>query len=118
MYFPWGDWVKTARWAKLLEEEDFRRWHENLARGSTGTAVERARVLYRFLNVQGMTPRGLVDLAKEDRRRVEDLLSDFVGKLLKEGKSPGYIENYLKAVRSWLEYNEIKLIRRIKIGDR
>ncbi len=110
--------MKTASWPRLLVDEDFRRWHENLARGSTGTAVERARVLYRFLNVHGMTPRGLVDLAKQDRRRVEDLLSDFVGKLLKEGKSPGYVENYLKAVRSWLEYNEIRLVRRIKIGDR
>jgi hypothetical protein len=42
--------MKTARWAELLkEDEDFRQWHENLARGSSGTAVERTRVLYRFL---------------------------------------------------------------------
>jgi hypothetical protein len=65
-----------------------------------------------------MTPRALVDLAKQDRRKVEDMLSDFVGKLLKEEKSPGYVENYLKAVRSWLEYNEIRLVRKIKIGNR
>jgi hypothetical protein len=110
--------MKTASWPKLLEDDDFRRWHENLARGSTGTAVERARVLYRFLNAQGMTPHRLVDLAKQDRRGVEDLLSDFVGGLLEEGKSPGYVENYLKAVKSWLEYNEIRLVRRIKIGNR
>jgi len=113
-----GNWVKTARWAKLLEENDFRRWYENLARGSQGTATERARVLYRFLIAHSLTPNGLVDLAKQDRRRVEDLLSDFVGKLLKEGKSPGYVENYLKAVRSWLEYNEIRLVRKIRIGNR
>lgn len=113
-----GDWVRTARWARLLEEDDFRRWYENLARGSQGTATERARVLYRFLNAHSMAPNALVDLAKQDRRRVEDLLSDFVGKLLKDGKSPGYVENYLKAVRSWLEYNEIRLVRKIRIGNR
>jgi hypothetical protein len=110
--------VETAGWRKLLEDDDVRRWHENLARGSQATAVERARVLYRFLQAHDMTPRALVDLARRDRRRVEDVLSDFVGALLKEGKSPGYVENYLKAVRSWLEYNEIKLVRKIKIGNR
>jgi len=110
--------MRTAGWAKLLEDEEVRRWHENLARGSSATAVERARVLYRFLRAQGLTPSGLVNLAKQDRRRVEDLLSDFVGSLLNQGKSPGYVENYLKAVRSWLEYNEIRLVRKIKIGNR
>ncbi|RLI46746.1 site-specific integrase [Candidatus Bathyarchaeota archaeon] len=111
--------MRVARWAYLLDEDpDFRRWYDNLARGSEATAVERARVLYRFLRIHDLSPRVLVDLAKKDRRRVEDVLSDFVGKLLKEGKSPGYVENYLKAVRSWLEYNEIKLVRRIKIGNR
>jgi hypothetical protein len=112
-------WLRTAGWAYLLEEDvDFRRWYDNLARGSGVTAAERARVLHRFLKAHGLSPRGLVDLARGDRRRVEDLLSDFVGRLLNEGKAPGYIENYLKSVRSWLEYNELRLVRRIKIGNR
>ena len=34
------------------------------------------------------------------------------------GRSPGYVVNYVKAVRSWLEYNEIRLYRRIKVGNR
>jgi hypothetical protein len=111
--------VRKCKWAYLLEEDsEFRRWFENLARGSEATAVERARVLYRFLRVHDLSPRALVDLAKKDRRNVEDLLSDFVGKLLDEGKSPGYVENYLKAVRSWLEYNEIRLVRKIRMGNR
>jgi len=109
----------VAHWAYLLEENpNFRRWYENLARGSEGTARERARVLYRFLRFHDLTPDGLVELAMGDRRGVEDTLSDFVAGLHREGKSPGYIENYLKAVRSWLEYNEIRLVRRIKIGNR
>ena len=75
-------------------------------------------MLYRFLRLHDMTPHGLVELAKRDRRRVKDVLLDFVGKLHEEGKAPGYIENYLKAVRSWLNFNEIRLVRRIKIGNR
>lgn len=111
--------MREARWAYLMDENpNFRRWYENLARGSEGTARERARVLYRFLRKHDMTPRSLVQLAREDRRRVEDVLMDFIARLHKKGYSPGYMENYLKAVRSWLEFNEIKLIRRIQIGNR
>jgi integrase len=111
--------LRTSRWAPLLEEnEDFRRWYENLARGSEGTARERVRILYRFLRFHGLTCDGLVEMAKRDRKKVEDIVCDFVAKLGREGKSPGYIENYLKAIRSWLDYNEIRLVRKIKIGNR
>jgi len=65
-----------------------------------------------------MSPRDLVRMAVKDRRGVEDMLSDFVGGLLREGKAPGYVENYLKSVRSWLSYNEVRLVRRIKVGNR
>ncbi len=82
------------------------------------TAKETARVLYRFLKMHDMTPTGLVELAKTDRRRVEDLLSDFISTLHRKGHSPAYMANYLSAVKSWLNYNEIRLVRRIKIGNR
>jgi hypothetical protein len=111
--------LRRARWAHLLDEnQDFRRWYDNLARGSEGTARERARILYRFLTIHDLTPDGLVAQAKADRRAVEDLLSDFMSKLHREGKAPGYMENYLKAVRSWLTYHDVRLVRRITIGNR
>lgn len=68
-----------------------------------------------------MTPRQLADFAKEDnggRRRVEDMLMDFVAQAHKAKLSPGYIENYVKVVKSWLLFNEIALVRKIMIGDR
>jgi integrase len=81
------------------------------------TARENARILFRFLREHEMTPQSLVERAKQDRSGVEDLLSDFVSKLHRKNYSPAYISNYLKAVRSWLSYNEIRLMRRIKIGN-
>ena len=75
----------------LKEKPEFRQWYENLARGSEATAKERARILYRFLTHHNMTADGLAVLAKEDRRKVEDIPSDFMGKLNREGKSPRYI---------------------------
>jgi len=41
-----------------------------------------------------------------------------VTKLHGEGKAPNYIGNYLKAVRSWLNFHEIRLVRKIKVGNR
>lgn len=111
--------MRVARWKHLLEEDDdFRRWYDNMARGSETTAKEHTRILYRFLSKHDLTPKRLVEIAKKDRKLVEDLLSDFITSLHKEGKSPGYMENYLKAVRSWLNYNEVRLLRKIKIGNR
>ena len=113
--------MKVARWAHLLDEEpDFRRWYENLSMGSKLTGKEGARMLYRFLkNHEDIsTPRDLVEIARRDRREVEDILQDFVTRLHGEGKSGNYIANYLKVVRSWLNFNDIQLVRKIKIPDR
>jgi hypothetical protein len=113
--------LKVARWAHLLDEEpDFRRWYENLAMGSEVTAKEAAKSLYRFLRMHEdiSTPMALVEIAERDRREVEDILQDFVARLHREGKSGNYIANYLKALRSWLNFNDIQLVRKIKIPNR
>lgn len=110
--------MRVAKWAYLLEENpDFRRWYNNLAMGSEGTARNSARVLYRFLRLHDLTPGSFTDMAKRDVREVEDLLMDFVSELRREGKAPGYIDNYLKAVKSWLTFNGVMLVRRIKVGN-
>jgi hypothetical protein len=65
-----------------------------------------------------LSPKGFVELALKDQRVVENILMDFVGRLHGEGKSSNYIANYLKAIRSWLNFNDITLVRKIRIGDR
>ncbi|MFA9494355.1 MAG: site-specific integrase, partial [Candidatus Bathyarchaeota archaeon] len=64
-----------------------------------------------------MTPKSMVEQAKQDLIAFEDFLFDFVTMMEKEGKAPSYIEVYLKTVKSWLLFNSIKLVRRIKIGN-
>ena len=109
--------MKKARWAYLLEEDEFRRWYRNTAMGSEYTAKERARVLYRFLVRLDMTPTSLADYAKKDTRKMEDLLMDFVSELHQEGRAPSYITSYLTSVKSWLNFNGVRLVRRIKVGN-
>ena len=110
---------RIAAWRHLLEEyEDFRRWYDNLARGSINTANENARVLYRFLRKNNMTLTEMLDQVNTDRRAFENHLLDFVTQQEKQGKAPTYIENYLKTVNSWLKFNDHKPITKIKIGNR
>jgi len=110
--------ARKARWKYLLEEDpNFRRWYDNLSRGSIITANENARVLFRFMKMHDMTPTSMVELAKQDLIAFEDFLFDFVTMMEKERKAPSYIEVYLKTVKSWLLFNSIKLVRRIKIGN-
>ena len=60
----------------------------------------------------------MVELARTNMKQFQDSLEDLVSKLEAEKKSPGYIIGLLKAVRSWLRYNEIALIRGIKVSNR
>jgi len=111
---------RPPKWKKLLDDPEVQRWHDQLALGSINTAEERIRVLGRFCELNRTTPAKLAALGKDvngGRRAVEDMLMDFVGRLTKQKKSPGYIENYVKSVKSWLLHNEVALVRKIRVGD-
>lgn len=100
-----------------MSDQDFRRWFERNARRSDITAQEFARVLHRVVGRLGLTPGDLVKKAKKNRRAVEDLLDDLIGELEKEGKAPDYIGNHLKAAKSWLTFNDIRLQRRFYVRN-
>ncbi len=110
--------MKKAKWAHLLEDDpNFRRWYDNLLRGSECTAKNMARVLYRFLMLNDLTSSSLIEMGKEDVETVENLLLDFVSKLHREGKAPSYIGTYVATIKSWLRFNRILLVRKIKVGN-
>lgn len=116
--------MRKANWVEWIEnDKELKRWYDNLSRGSPSTARERIRVLYRYCTHFNITPQDLVKMATDNRKNIEDQISDFVTLLEKKTKkdgthySGGYIENYLKAVKSWLNYNGIRLVRRIKISN-
>jgi hypothetical protein len=56
----------------------------------------------------------LVKLAKNNKKKVENLVLDLVTRMEKEKKSLGYISGLVKAVRSWLRYNDVDL--KVRIG--
>jgi len=47
----------------------------------------------------------------------QDSLEDLVTRLESESKSPGYILDLLKTVKSWLRYHDLTIKRRIKVSN-
>jgi len=98
--------------AKLLENDDIRRWYDNTARGSLVTADVYARRLSAVCSKLEITPFDLVEMNKDDRYK---FLLDFVDSEEKRGMSGSYIASSMKALKSWLSYNGIFIKRKIKI---
>ena len=101
-----------GKWRALLEDPDVKRWYDNLARGSRATADNYYRVLGRFLEANDLTAKGLLRLNGTKR---ENLLADHISALLNANKAASYVEVTKKAVGSWLEWNGLKLTRKIRI---
>ncbi|MEO9310242.1 MAG: hypothetical protein ABI337_08100, partial [Nitrososphaera sp.] len=106
-----------GRHKRLLADPDVKRWYDNIARGSTITADVRLRRLGVYCENTDITPKKLAQIGIKNVRDVEDLLLDYVSFLEKKGYAPSYIEDILKALRSWLSFNYIKPVRKIKIKN-
>jgi hypothetical protein len=105
-----------GRRERLLCDPSIRRWYNNLLRGSTTTAENRLRTLGFVCETWGKAPEDLLTSAKADREGFEDELSDFIDSLFRKGERADNISNKLKAIKSWLEFNGIRLQRKIKTG--
>jgi len=102
---------KTELFSK---DPDLKRWYNNLARGSQLTADVRLRRLLYFCRLYHITP---AELATKNLRAVTDLIEDHVTWMEERNYSPGYIENTVKSVKSWLRHFEVEIKRPIKIAN-
>jgi len=99
------------------EGEGVERWLRNLRRGSPITAEVAMRRLRRACELLDTDPKSMLANAKRNATKFQDELEDLVSKLEAEKRAPGYITGILKAIRSWLKYNDITLTRQIKVTD-
>lgn len=120
-----------AEWRSILDDPDVVRWHRGF--GSENTADERGRILYRYCVIHITTPSKLASKAQDGnagRRAVRDQLEDFCSRLLLphkpsdhreddgdptsvetcgRGHRRGYVDNYAKAVRSFVQSLDVEL---------
>jgi hypothetical protein len=107
--------IGKSPYAHLLKDADFKRWVDNVKRGSATYGYE---VLRRMGYIERRFKKSPKDFAKMTPKQAANFLLDMIGELESEKKSGSYISNCVKAVRSWLEFNEIQIQQKIKISKR
>jgi len=107
----------VGKYEGLLADAGVKRWLSSVARGSPITAEVAGRRLGRACELMSTTPGAIVEKAEKNLRGFQDDLEDLVAKFEDEGKAPGYVLGILKAVKSWLRYNDITLTRKIKVRN-
>lgn len=108
---------RTTRKTRMLCHPDIKRWYDNLARGSPITADVRIRRLDKFCEMHNMTPIQLADLGMKDVRTATNLLEDHITMMEERQYAPGYIEDHVKAIKSWLGHFDVQITRRLKISN-
>ncbi len=104
--------VEKGKYIVLLDNDDVRRWYDNVARGSPATADVYLRRLGAFCKHFNKTPEALATLSDGN---LFNLMLDYVSAMEKNDYAGSYIESTLKAVKSWLSHSGIEIKRKIKI---
>ena len=79
----------TKKYAYLLNDEDFKRWFDNLAAKSIITATVYLRTLGYFCELNKTDPKALLKVA--ETKAFRDRFMDFVRELERKGKAGSYI---------------------------
>ena len=104
----------NERYGYLLKDRDIARWKHSVDSGSKITGDVYLRRLGSFCAEIGENPQELLKLKD---KALANLIDDYVILKEKNGLAGSYIKSTVKAVKSWLLFNGIKLPRQIKVKD-
>ncbi len=99
------------KYESLMENADLRRWYNEKARKSLITADTYLRRLGSFCNWASLMPWELISRNEKD---ITDLVSDYVSYAEEKKLAGQYILSTVKAIKSWLNHNGLKLTRKIE----
>ena len=97
----------------FLDDDDVRRWYNNVRQGSKITADHCLSRLGRVCSMFNVTPDAVAYMSS---REAYTFLLDVVTGLQERGRVGANINNSVKAVKSWLGYNEVNVTGRIAIA--
>ena len=103
-----------SKYKELLENEEIKRWFENLKAKSYLTATVYLRGLGYYCELTGATPDTIIQDPKSGKLRNDFM--DFVRKMESEGKAGSYIVRYKKVLRSWLGFNGLDFKLNVNIA--
>lgn len=108
-----GSELAKSPYRSFLDDVDFKRWFENVKRGSVVTAHEWFRRMGYIQKRFGKNPKDIASLSPKD---ATNFILDVVSALEADGRSGNYISNCVKPLKSWLEFNGVQIQRKIKIS--
>ncbi|AGK61410.1 hypothetical protein Asulf_01423 [Archaeoglobus sulfaticallidus PM70-1] len=94
------------KYKALLEDENVRRWYVNVSRGAEVTADVNLKRLSNFCERVGLNPK---DLLKMDDKALKNLILDYITDMELKGYAGSYIYLTIKAIESWLSFNNREL---------
>ena len=107
---------KRYNYARLLEDDaDLKRWYNNLKRGSPVVAEEKLRRIGFVCRNFNMTTQTLAGMKPKE---ATNLIFDVVSKIENQGGKGSYARAYVKALKSWFEFNSIQISQRVRISRR
>ena len=100
------------KYGALLENREFRRWYENVARGHETTARNYLRCLGKLCDLVGHSPQEIIKMPQRER---DDLILDYIAGREKKGITGATIKVEIKALKSWLRWNDKQIKKPIRI---
>jgi len=98
----------------LLRDESFRRWFDNLRRGSEATAFAYFAKMGMVHRLYGKSPSEIVQMTPKE---AYNFLLDIITSMENQGKSYNYVDSMVKCVKNWLDFNEIKVTQKIRLSN-
>lgn len=102
-----------AKYQDLLTDQTVKDWYDNVCRGSKITGDVYLRRLGSFCNDNKTTPIKFIKLKERERERI---ILSHINKMTQDGAAGSYIHASLKAVKSWMLWNNLEIKKKIKIN--
>lgn len=105
--------MKCSPYRHLLDDVQYRRWVENIERGSIANASECYRRVGHICKNFVTTP---AELAQMDVKTATNFLLDIISHFESKNSAGTNIEKYVMALKSWWSFNDIEITKRIRIA--
>ncbi|MBX8642754.1 MAG: site-specific integrase, partial [Thermoplasmata archaeon] len=105
---------QQGRYLSLLDDENFRRWYQNVARRHESTAKNYLRCIGKLCDIINFEPKALIELPQRER---DNIILDYISKRERKGITGASIKVEIKALKSWLKWNDIEIKRPIRIRN-
>lgn len=105
-----------AKVEEILKDRDTKEWYATLE--SESVRVNYPKHLAEYLLYRNQSIQQMIKNFKKDQSNESKRIQEFVNYMINKGLAPTTVANYSSAIKNRLEYDDIKITRRIRIKNR